>query len=83
VSSHRCGNGSPRRVIPPSALGEDAEADLTRLVGQRGYQLRRWAMEGRPVLIWLLLLQVLKQRQPPPGGCRLVVWRWSAQSVER
>jgi hypothetical protein len=26
----------------PFALGEDAEADLIRLVSQRGHQLRRW-----------------------------------------
>jgi hypothetical protein len=40
--------------LHPFDLGEDAEADLTRLVGQRDHQLRRWAMEGLPVLIWLL-----------------------------
>jgi hypothetical protein len=39
-------------------------------------------MEGLPGLIWLLLLQVLQLRQPPPGGCRLVVCTGSAHSVE-
>jgi hypothetical protein len=59
---------APQGDLHPFALGEGAEADLTRLVGQRDHQLRRWAMEGLPVLIWLLLL---------------VVWTGSAHSVAR
>ncbi len=74
---------APQGDLHPFDLGEIAEADLTRLVGQRDHQLRRWAMEDLPVLIWLLRLQVLQQRQPPPGGCLLVVWTGSAHSVER
>jgi hypothetical protein len=74
---------APQGDLHPFGLGEIAEADLTRLFRQRDHQLRRWAMEGLPVLIWLLLLQVLQQRQPPPGGCRLAVWTGSAHSVER
>jgi hypothetical protein len=74
---------SPQGDLHPFDLGEIAEADLTRLVSQRIHQLRRWAMQRLPDLIWLLRLQVLQQRQPPPGGCRLVVWTWSAHSVER
>jgi len=42
---------APQGDLHPFALGEGAEADLTRLVGQRDHQLRRWAMEGLPVLI--------------------------------
>jgi len=74
---------APQGDLHPFDLGEIAEADLTRLVGQRGHQLWRSAMEGLPGLIWLLLLQVLQQRQPPPGCWRLVVWTGSAHSVER
>jgi hypothetical protein len=43
---------SPQGDLHPFDLGEIAEADLTRLVGQRDHQLRRWGMEGLPVLIW-------------------------------
>jgi hypothetical protein len=74
---------APQGDLHPFGLGEDAEADLTRLVGQLGHQLLRWAMEGLPVLIWFLLPKVLQQRQPPPGDCRLVVGTRSAHSVER
>jgi hypothetical protein len=73
---------SPQGDLHPFDFGEIAEVDLTRLVGQREHQLRRWAMEGVPALIWLLRLQVLQQWQPSPGGCRLVVWTGSAHSVE-
>ena len=45
---------APQDDLDPFDLGEDAESDLTRLVGQRDHQLRRWAMEGLPVLIWRL-----------------------------
>jgi hypothetical protein len=54
---------APQRDLHPFDLGEVAEADLSRLVGQRDHHLRLRAMEGLPVLIWLLLLQVLQQRQ--------------------
>ncbi len=74
---------APQGDLHPLDLGEIAEADLTQLVGLRDHQLRRWAMEGLPVLIWFLLPQVHQQRQPPPGDCRLVVWTRSAHSVER
>lgn len=32
---------APQDDLHPFPLGEDAEADLSRLVGQRDYQLRR------------------------------------------
>ena len=51
---------APQGELHPFGLGENAEADLSRLVGhQRDHQLRRWAMEGPPVLIWLLLARRL------------------------
>ena len=53
---------APQGDLHPLDLGEIAEADLTRLVGQRDHQLWRWAMQRLPVLIWLFLLQVLQQR---------------------
>jgi hypothetical protein len=45
---------SPQGDLHPFDHGEIAEADLSRLVRQRDHQLRRWAMEGLPGLIWLL-----------------------------
>ena len=61
----------------PFQPGEIAEADLAGLIGQREHHRRRRAMQGfpvlhptlqgtferNPVLIWVLLLQVLQQRQ--------------------
>jgi len=71
---------SPQGDDDPFDLGEVAEADVAGLIRQREHHLRRRAMqrlpvlqtplqgalERTPVLIWLLLLQVLKQC----GGCQ-------------